>query len=90
MNEVYILQGTHPYVPGRVLSVHATKRGAEAEAVELINIIRKDVCAGQKIFEATVDNYVNVLETLKEHYAAVHENDNEVFDVWIEKMEVLA
>lgn len=88
MNQVYVLQGTHPYVPGCVLSVHATKDGAARKAVELINIIRQDVCAGHKVFEATPENYVQVLEDLKEHYAAVHENDNEAFDVWIEPMEV--
>lgn len=89
MSEVYVLQGTHPYVPGRVLDVYASKPAAEKQAVELINLIRKDMCAGQQIFEATVDNYVTVLESLKEHYATLYETDEDRFDVWIEKMVVL-
>lgn len=89
MSEVYVVQGVHPYVPGRVLSIHASEQGAKAEAADLINLIRKDVCAGQKVFEADTQNYTKVLESLKEHYAAIHENDADCFDVWIEKMEVL-
>lgn len=38
----YLVEAEHPYNPGRILELHATIAGAEAFALELVNIMRKD------------------------------------------------
>ncbi|CAB4132117.1 hypothetical protein UFOVP134_34 [uncultured Caudovirales phage] len=42
MTHVYLTQGEHPYVPGCPLSVHATRKGAQAQALSLLNVVRDD------------------------------------------------
>ena len=39
---VYICEGEHYHVPGRRVTVHATKAGAEARALELAQLICAD------------------------------------------------
>lgn len=89
MNDVYVLEATHPFVPGRVVSLHKTEDGASEQAAILLNIIRADIKA-EDIPEADSTNFNAVLQALKEYYAALYETDEDRFYLIIEKMEVLA
>ena len=75
---VFITTAEHPFVPGTVVKVFASREGADAEAADLVNIIRKDT-PDVEAPEATAQNWQEVLKPLAEH----HETDYDV-SCWIE------
>lgn len=71
---VYIVQGEHQYVPGRLLYVLASDTAAHTKAAELLNLMLAD--AGMPA-DATRVTWEERLEALR---AAVEDGDP---DVWI-------
>jgi hypothetical protein len=55
MTKVYIVEGAHHYVPGRVVKVCATKDLADLEATALVNIILNDVRDDDEPLATTAD-----------------------------------
>lgn len=39
MTTIFVVEAEHPYVPGRVQSLHRTVQGAERKAAELVSTI---------------------------------------------------
>lgn len=51
---IYILEGEHPFTPGRRLSYHRTRERAAALAADLVNLMLADLGKRQ---DATADNW---------------------------------
>ncbi|BAR61913.1 hypothetical protein ACFLEY_22265 [Bradyrhizobium sp. YCK136] len=72
--KVWIVEGVHHVVPGRIVKVCATEELAELEAVDLINIIRKDADLPE---DTTADDWPIKLEEAQEVLNDVRGHDDE-------------
>lgn len=70
MTTVFIVEGEHPYVPGRPRSVHATLAGANRAAADLVRVITER--------DATVENWRDVLAAWGE------DNGHSEDDAWVD------
>lgn len=73
---VFVLQGEHYSVPGRLLTVHATRASAEARALELVNVLLND------LHKPKATDYAEGLKRVKKAIGG------DGADVWIEEYEV--
>lgn len=75
--KVWYIEGMHPYVPGIVRRVCATKERADTEATFLVDIIQVDVGI---VGDGTWEERLKMLEG---------EYDDDEYYVFVEEMEVL-
>lgn len=80
---VYIVQGEHWDVPGRPLTVHANLASASARALELVNIMLKDLNLPPHV------DWRKGFKQVKKAVAKI-DYDHPEPDVWIDKREVLS
>lgn len=62
VDKVYIVQGVSARVPGCVLSVHASQRGADERAAELVNILLREL---RMRANATADTWARRVANLR-------------------------
>lgn len=68
----WVVQGEHFRVPGIITSVHLSKAGAEARALELVNQMLNDTSSDMKPEPATAENWLTVMEWLEDYHGAGH------------------
>lgn len=67
----YVVEGYHPTVPGRRISVHLTRAGADTRAAELINELLTDPsCGGIQAEPATPATWRQVSDELRVRFGA--------------------
>jgi hypothetical protein len=67
---VYLVTAEHFNVPGFINQPFASKEGATAEAVNLINLMLKDTSAKRKPKPATAETWESVLDWLQDYHGA--------------------
>ncbi|MHC2552405.1 hypothetical protein [Bradyrhizobium elkanii] len=72
--KVWIVEGEHHVVPGRIVKVCASKELAEMKAVELVDIIRKDADLPA---DATADDWPIKLEEAANVLNEVNTHDDD-------------
>lgn len=78
--KLYIIQGEHPSVPGRTLSVHQDKDAARIEAISLINIILNGLDQPALPDTASFEDIDEVVKSLCD--------EGHSCDVWLEEREL--
>lgn len=78
----FLVQGEHPTVPGRRMSLHKTKAGADKAAAELVKIIADDCDVTETVTE---ENWRAVLDKI---IAGLDTEAAELVDVWITDLNV--
>lgn len=78
MQQVWIVQGESARVPGHVLSVHASQRGADERAAELVNILLREL---RMRATATADTWARRLANLRAR--EVRDECERGSDVWV-------
>jgi hypothetical protein len=87
---IFVVQGKHWHIPGRTMSAHTFKSGADAEAASLVNILRKDVGMAEN---ATAYNWQRRLDAARNARARQIGCDADSLgvsdaDVWVTELEV--
>jgi len=75
--KVYVVQGEHPSIPGRSMTVHHSRSSAETEAADLVRIICEDV--GHPLPKSISDWERTIEAIVRSHPEA---------DVWITEIPV--
>jgi hypothetical protein len=86
--KVWIVEGEHHECPGRIVKVCASKTLADLEAVQLVNIILRDLFDDEddQVPNVTIDNWVEELEKAKVAYA---DHFNSMPSVEVDEHEVI-
>jgi hypothetical protein len=79
--KLYIVQGEHPSVPGRTLSVHQDEDVARIEAISLINIILNDLDQPALPDAASFEDIDKVVKSLCD--------EGHSCDVWLEERDLV-
>jgi hypothetical protein len=83
MTNVWIVEGAHHIVPGRVVKVCATKDLADLEATALVNIILKDVRDDNEPL-ATAADWEDKLEGAKTTIADLYGCEDDFAEPFVE------
>ncbi len=75
--KIYVVQGSHPYVPGCPMSAFFSERSANDKAAELVRLIQKDMGLVPYATTATWEQHLDTLQQA-----------NHDCDVWITVVEV--
>ncbi len=76
--KIWITQGLHPYVPGRVVKAFASEVSANTEAAALLNVMLKDCHMAERANNSTWPALLSLLQAEQEVDA----------DVWVDELDL--
>lgn len=79
---VYVVQGEHPFVPGRPMQGFLIREDAQREALKLANIIFKDLSQPEAKTWREADR------RLKAAVEVIEDENDESYDVWITRLAI--